>query len=622
MTASAAGAPSVRHGPADARDRQPFGRSPVATPVCLRTGRLVATQVAVVAVLIGALAGTGVLAAAVAGAIVLLALAWLRPRGRWASAWLATAVRYATRRHTAPAGGPAALLAFVAPGAGVEAAGPPGARVEAAGPPGDELTMIADAHGVTAVLELGDPARLLVEDLPSLPHLGSLLPGADAEQPPVRVQLVLTGAPAPATRAGTGPPAMSYRQLTEGRLPAYGRALLAVRVLRSEEWTDDDLRRALVSQVRRLPRRLGRLPARPLGTAAVLGVIAELAHDDGRTPPREGWASLRIGGLAQASFRLDHLPDPRPEALRRLVARMLAVPATATTVALTAGPGATTLIDVRVAAQDSAGLAAAAHALRLVVSAERGRLRRLDGDHLDGLAATLPLGGERRLDIPGRTPRPGLPAGVLDGLDLTTGGAGLMLGRDRHGQPVVARLFRPEETRALLVGGIRCAQLVTLRAMAAGARVVVQTARPNAWEPFVRGIAGPSESIIILPSGRTTEIPSGSALSPVLAVVDVGAAGVDDQPGYGWQAMLTVRDEVLSADVDAASRADFLVLQRLREDEAALLRDALGLGDAAEWLTKIRPDMVGLVNRQAVRWAALAQTPIEHQLIGPAARTT
>ena len=58
----------------------------------------------------------------------------------------------------------------------------------------------------------------------------------------------------------------------------------------------------------------------------------------------------------------------------------------------------------------------------------------------------------------------------------------------------------------------------------------------------------------------------------------------------------------------------------LRPAEATLVGTALGLGEVAQWMTKIRPDMVGVVNRRAVRWAALAQTPIESQLIGPPTR--
>ena len=81
-----------------------------------------------------------------------------------------------------------------------------------------------------------------------------------------------------------------------------------------------------------------------------------------------------------------------------------------------------------------------------------------------------------------------------------------------------------------------------------------------------------------------------------------------------------VRDELTPADIDAVSRADLVVLQPLRPDEAALAGTALGLGDSAEWLTRIRGDMVGVVNRRALRWALLSATPIEVQLIGPPTR--
>jgi len=83
-------------------------------------------------------------------------------------------------------------------------------------------------------------------------------------------------------------------------------------------------------------------------------LFTRLAHitDDGRSGARESWPGLRIGGLAQATFRLDRWPDLRIETSRRLVSRMLALPAVATTVALTAGPrsgsiGATNLIVLR-----------------------------------------------------------------------------------------------------------------------------------------------------------------------------------------------------------------------------------------------------------------------------------
>jgi type VII secretion protein EccE len=589
-----------------------------------RTGQIVATQVAVATLAIGAAQGAIALAVAALVAVAVLAVTWMRMRRRWAFEWVTTALRYGSRSHAAPAGPPGELLSLVAPGA----------RVDTAELAGDQAAVIVDGLGMTAVLELGDPAGLLVEPLPGLPSPASLLPPAGPDHPPCRIQLLLSGVPAPAVRAGGGTPANSYRQLTEGRLLGHSRALLAVRVLRTEGWSDADLLRSLSGIVRKLPRRLGDVPARPLGETAAMRVLAELAHHTDTDATRETWPGLRVGGLAQATFRLRRWPDLRIETARRLVTRMLALPAAATTVSLSAGPwstrattsaGANTVavdLTVRLAALDEPALGVAAQALRKLLSGEHSFARRLDGEHLRGLAATLPLGGAPEQAVPGS---PGttavVAADVLDGLELPVGSSGLMLGNNRHGVPVIARLFRPEQTRALLIGGVRCAQLVALRAMALGARVVVQTARPHAWEPFVRGAAVPGESIAVVPPGRALEIPPGTALHPLLVVVDVGPVGPDTRPGLGWQATLVVRDEFLAADVDVASRADLLVLQPLRADEAMLAGATLGLGDAAQWLTRIRPDMVGVVNRRAVRWAALSTTSIETQLIGPPART-
>jgi type VII secretion protein EccE len=583
----------------------------------IRTGQLVSTQLAAVALLIGAVAGPIALAAAVFLAVVLLAITWLRLRGRWAFEWLATGLRYAGRPHSVTvAAAPAALLDFLDPGAAVE-------QLELVG---DPAAIIVDDQGLVAVLELGDPVGLLAGETVTLPSPVSLLPPAGAEHPPCRIQLVLTGAPAPSLRAGGGIPANSYRQLSDGRLLGHSRALLAVRVLRAEDWSEEDLRHALAGLVRKLIRRLAPTPARPLGEAAALRVIAELAHHDGLSAAQESWPGLRIGGQTQATFRLRRWPDLRIETSQRLVSRMLTLPTAATTVSLGAGPraliGTDVAIDlnVRLAAPDPATLSVATQALYKLLGGEGATARRLDGEHLDGLAATLPLALTAHPGLPGTIAPEAPSAEMLDDLELPVGNSGLMIGRNRQGDPVIACLFRPEQTRAVLIGGVRCAQLLALRAMAIGARVVVQTARPQAWEPFIRGAAVPGESISVLPPGRAVEIPPGSALHPLLVVVDIGPVGADNRPGAGWQATLVVRDDFGRADADAASRADLMLVQPLRPEEAALVGATLGLGETADWLTQIRADMVGIINRRAVRWAALSQTSIEAQLIGPPVR--
>src|SRR3712207_6281362 len=60
----------------------------------IRAGQLVTTQVAAVLVLAGAVYGTITLALATFTSVVLLALAWLRLRGRWAFEWVRIGVAF------------------------------------------------------------------------------------------------------------------------------------------------------------------------------------------------------------------------------------------------------------------------------------------------------------------------------------------------------------------------------------------------------------------------------------------------------------------------------------------------------------------------------------------------
>ncbi|MEH1167840.1 type VII secretion protein EccE [Micromonospora sp. CPCC 205539] len=573
----------------------------------IRAGQLVTAQVAVALALAALGRGAPATAAALLVAVLLVAAAWGRVQGRWLFEWLGTAVGHLTRRRAlAGPTGPADLLDLVAPGAVVRS-------TELSGGP---AAVLEDTAGMVALLELGDPGDLLGDASRAIPAPAALLPPAGPDVPPLRIQLLLAGTPAPVPAAG-GTVGTSYRQLTDGRLAGRERAVLAVRVLRVDGWSEEDLRRVLAGTLRRIVRRLGPLTARPLGVPAALAVVGELAHHDGN-PVRESWPVLRSGGLVQATFRLVRWPDARGVAARRLVPRLLALPATATTVSICAGPSTATGgtevptdLTVRLAATTMAELTTVAETLDRLVGGLGGELRRLDGAHLDGLASTLPLA----LAAPGAQAQP-----ALADWELTLGEAGMMVGANRHGGAVTVRLFRPESTRVLLVGGVRAAQLVALRAMALGALVVVQTARPRAWEPFVRGVGAPGGTIPLIPPGRRVADGLGTALRPLLVVVDAGPMPAEAEPGPPWRATLVVRDELTPADVDALSRADLAVLQPLGSTEAALAGAALGLGGSAEWLTRIRDDMVAVVNRRALRWALLSPTPIESQLIGRPSR--
>ncbi|MEW2426777.1 type VII secretion protein EccE [Micromonospora sp. NPDC047644] len=614
---------STDSGPLPVDQRTPRRRSRAAHWVALgrraaagaRAGQLVTAQVAAALVLVTLGRPAPIVAAALLVAALLVAAAWVPVRGRWLFEWLGTAVGHLTHRRalTGPADA-AALLDLVAPGTVIRST---------------ELTgglaaVLEDSTGMVALLELGDPGDLLGDVSQAIPAPATLLPPTGPDQPPLLVQLLLAGAPAPVPSAG-GTVGTSYRQLTDGRLAGRERAVVAVRVLRVNGWSEEDLRRVLAGTVRRIVRRLGPLAARPLGVPAALRVLGELAHHDGE-PVRELWPAIRSGSLVQATFRLLHRPDAGAAAGRRLVPRLLALPATATTVSICSGPsptissssvgGVPTELTVRLAAGTATELAAAGEALVRLVTDLGGKLRRLDGAHLGGLAATLPLA----LTAPGAQPSPPVPGPTVDDWELSLGDAGMMVGTNRHGRAVTVRLFRPEGTRVLLVGGVRAAQLVALRALALGALVVVQTARPRAWEPFVRGVGAPGGTIPLLPPGRAVADGVGTALRPLLLIVDAGPVAAEAVPGPPWRATLVVRDELTAADVDALSRADLALLQPLTAAEATLAGAALGLGGSAEWLTRIREDMVAVVNRRALRWALLSATPIEAQLIGPPTR--
>jgi hypothetical protein len=276
-------------------------------------------------------------------------------------------------------------------------------------------------------------------------------------------------------------------------------------------------------------------------------------------------------------------------------------------------------------------------ALERLLGAAGAVAQRLDGTQLAGLAATLPLGGSADpgaaglADVLDRSAGEALvgDAGMrattqtLAALQLPTGGSGLMMGVNRHGEPTIVRLFRPEPTRVALFGGIRYAQLMALRALALGTEVVVQTSRPQAWESFDRGVGGSANALTVVPPNRPLELAPATPLRPQLVIVDVGPVGAMGTPVFetAWRATLVVRDELASHDMDVLARADLVVLAPLSAPEAEIAGYGLGLVQLAGNLPRVRPDMVGVVaGRRTLRWTLLSPTPIEQQLIGTISR--
>ncbi|HEV7896490.1 MAG TPA: type VII secretion protein EccE [Planosporangium sp.] len=599
----------------------------------LQSGQLVAAEFAAVVLLAAARAGVPWLIAAVPVALVVALLAFGRVKRHWAYEWLALGSRYLGRRRALPPGGdPGGLLELLRPDALVSSVDVDSAAVG----------VIEDAYGLTAVLELGDPSALLADTAPLAPSPADLLPPASADQPQIRLQLLVSGIPAPTLRSGSGSTATSYRQLTDGRVLALQRSFLAIHVRRSGGFAETELRRALSSAVRRARRRLERdeLPCRALSAETAVRVLGELAHLDGVSGLQEDWSAVGVGGLRQVSFQLRRWPDVTGDLGRTLVTRVLTLPGAGTTVSLAAerldAEEVRVELVVRLVSPGPQSQAAALTALQRLLGAAGAQAERLDGAQLAGLAATLPLGGAADpgaaglVDVLDRSAGAAMvgdagmraTAETLAALELPTGGAGLMMGVNRHGEPMTVRLFRPEPTRVGLFGGLRYAQLVALRALALGAQVVVQTGRPQAWEPFDRGIGGSGNELTIAAPNRPLELPPPTPLQPQLIIVDVGPVGAMAIPVVeaAWRATMVVRDELASHDMDVLARADLVMLSPLSAPEAEIAGYALGLFQLAN-LPRVRADMVGVVvGRHTLRWTLLAPTPIEQQLIGTITR--
>jgi type VII secretion protein EccE len=586
--------------------------------------RLVAAQCAALALLLAAV-HNGPLGwfAGGATAAVLALLGLGRWRGRWLSAWSGDALRYLSRPRTLPLpAGPAALLGFARPTATL----------------GEAPATVEDAWGVVTVLDLGDTAGLLADAGPRLPAPTRLVPAAGPLPPGVQVTVQLLACVA--QPAGSGPASTSYRQLTDGVVPVRQRALLVVRLSRVDGgWPGAELRGALSGAVRRLSRQLtgDGFDCRPLGPDGLRVALDDLVPGGsaGGTV-REVWSGLVLGGRQQTCLRATGVHRLPAGELGSLVPRLLATPAGMVAVSVSAAGGAADLV-IRLAGTSPAGLAAAVAAARQQATAAGLSLHRLDGDQRGGLAATLPLGVPPAIGAgPGPAGATALPA-VAEG---STGPpasaegptelavlppAGLMLGRNRQDRPLTAGLFGPDPIRAVLLGGVRATQVLALRALALGAQVSVQTARPYAWEPFLRAISLPADAVALLPPGRLA-LPVPGPSRPQLVIVDVGPVGpAQPVPAAGWRASLVLRDELTVDDVDLLVRADLVVLQPLSPDEAALAGAALGLADGRDWLTRIPAGMVGAVarpgtGRATLRWALLSPTDLERQLIGSTER--
>ncbi|MDH6113184.1 hypothetical protein P3T36_006547 [Kitasatospora sp. MAP12-15] len=199
-----------------------------------------------------------------------------------------------------------------------------------------------------------------------------------------------------------------------------------------------------------------------------------------------------------------------------------------------------------------------------------------------------------------------LTADQLGALSFPVGDDGVLIGEDQQRRPAVLGLFRPTAYDVVLVGGVWTAQLIALRAAATGARIAVETARPQFWAPLAQAAGGGQPCMTVHPFGRLG--PQGASVSaPVLVVRDLGAKPPRSRLSAGpWQSTLTLLPHLGPNATRVLNAADLVGVQRVAPPEAELIGRVLSLGvqeiaalptlgdDFTLWATRIRRQFIRL----------------------------
>jgi hypothetical protein len=242
-----------------------------------------------------------------------------------------------------------------------------------------------------------------------------------------------------------------------------------------------------------------------------------------------------------------------------------------------------------------------------------------------GTAAPAPSGPRRAGEllrhglglIGPRHSRHGLPVQQLDALALPIGDDGVVAGVDAEGQPAVLGINRPTPYDVVLIGGLWTAQVLALRSAATGARVAVETGRPQAWMQMVHAMGGGQNGLSVYDVGRVP--PQGaSAGTPVLVVRDCGMRPPRGRVVSGpWQSVLTLLPYLSPVAPRLLRQARLAGIQRVSPDEATELGRTIGLSRAEAESLPALPDGVTLWCTDRDRQYVMTQpTDAETGLLG------
>ncbi|MFG3657809.1 hypothetical protein [Streptomyces sp. NPDC047706] len=176
-----------------------------------------------------------------------------------------------------------------------------------------------------------------------------------------------------------------------------------------------------------------------------------------------------------------------------------------------------------------------------------------------------------------RHARHSVSASQLEALTLPIGDDGVVIGVDAENRAAVLGVNRPTAYDVVLIGGLWTAQVIALRAAATGARVAVETGRPQAWMQMVHAMGGGQNGLAVYEVGRVP--PQGSSAgTPVLVVRDCGMRPPRGRVVSGpWQSVLTVLPYLSPVAPRLVRQARLVGVQRVSPDEAAELGRTMAL---------------------------------------------
>jgi hypothetical protein len=184
--------------------------------------------------------------------------------------------------------------------------------------------------------------------------------------------------------------------------------------------------------------------------------------------------------------------------------------------------------------------------------------------------------------------------------------SGVQLGVGQSG-PMSLRLFRVSGTRVALAATVLPAQLIAIRAAAAGTPVQVLTARPQIWQPLLR-----HDSVHVVASREASQSPGG----PTLLIDDRPAEARGPAEVRPWQCRIDVRTRWTAADLSVFVHADLTVFGAVPADVIGLVARSFGIPmRSTEPLARLDASSFGVLRRGRIEYVSLNPTSAEGHVL-------